>query len=96
MIETGAAYAKVNISLDIVSKMQDGYHEMLMVMQSVSLFDEVTIECDKGEGISVDSGLPYVPSDERNIAAKAARAFFSYTGITGYRTHISMKKNIPT
>ncbi|MDR0491661.1 MAG: 4-(cytidine 5'-diphospho)-2-C-methyl-D-erythritol kinase [Oscillospiraceae bacterium] len=95
MIETDLAFAKVNISLDIVSKLDNGYHEMLMVMQSVSLYDEVTVECIPGEGINVTSGLPYVPSDGRNIAARAALAFFAHTGIAGYRTHINIEKKIP-
>ena len=95
MTEAGLAYAKVNISLDIVSKMADGYHNMKMVMQSVSLADKVTVDCLPGEGISVESGLPFLPRDERNIAAKAALSFFEYAGITGYKTHIKMKKTIP-
>jgi len=95
MTETELAYAKVNISLDIVSKMADGYHYMKMVMQTVSLADEVTVECVPGEGISVESGLPFLPRDKRNIAAKAAIAFFKNQGITGYKTKINIKKNIP-
>jgi len=92
---TAYANAKINISLDIVSKMDNGYHNLKMVMQTVSLSDEITIELRPGDGISVDAGLPYLPGDERNIAAKAALVFFSYTGITGYRTHIRIKKRIP-
>ena len=95
MTENGFAYAKVNLSLDIVSKMDDGYHYMKTVMQTVSLCDEIEIDCDPGKGISIDAGLPYLPGDERNIAAKAALAFFKHTGITGYRTHIGIKKSIP-
>ena len=92
---TGKAFAKINISLDIVSKMADGYHNLRMVMQTVSLYDEVTIECKPGEGIRVDAGLPYLPGDERNIAAKAALAFFKHTRISGYSTDIKIKKAIP-
>ncbi|MCL2391940.1 MAG: 4-(cytidine 5'-diphospho)-2-C-methyl-D-erythritol kinase [Oscillospiraceae bacterium] len=92
---TDLAYAKVNLSLDIVSKMDDGYHNMKMVNQTVTLADEVTVECLPGEGINIKSGLSFLPCDERNIAAKAAISFFKYTGIKGYETKISMKKNIP-
>jgi len=91
----GYAYAKVNISLDVVSKMSDGYHNMKMVMQTVSLVDDITVECTPGEGMRVESGLPFVPSDDRNIAAKAALAFYKHTNITGYKTIIKMKKRIP-
>jgi len=95
MTETGLAYAKVNLSLDIVSKMDDGYHYMKTVMQTVSLSDEIEIGCVPGAGIGIDAGLPFLPGDERNIAAKAAKAYFGHTGITGYRTQISIKKSIP-
>jgi len=95
MTETAQAFAKLNLSLDIVSKMPDGYHNIKTVMQTVSLCDEVTLECVPGEGVCVDPGLPYLPSDERNIAAKAALAFFAHTGIAGYRTNIEIRKTIP-
>jgi len=95
MIDSDSAFAKINVSLDIKSKMDDGYHDMLMVMQSVGLNDEITIECSAGEGISIAAELPYIPTDDRNIAVKAARAFFMHTGITGYHTHISLHKIIP-
>jgi len=95
MKETALAYAKINISLDIVSKMPDGYHNLKTIMQTVGLADEITIECTHGEGIGVEAGQPYLPGDERNIAAKAARIFYEHTGIEGYHTHIKIKKNIP-
>jgi 4-diphosphocytidyl-2-C-methyl-D-erythritol kinase len=95
MTDSALAFAKLNISLDIVSKMSDGYHNMRMIMQTVSLSDEITIKCVLGEGVSVETGVPYIPGDERNIAAKAALAFFRHTGISGYRTKITIKKNIP-
>ena len=95
MTETSLAPAKINISLDIISKMDDGFHSMKMVMQTVSLSDEITVKCVPGSGIKIEAGLPYLPGDERNIAAKAALAFFKFTGIDGYRTNIRMKKNIP-
>jgi len=93
--ETALAYAKINISLDIVSKMPDGYHNLRTVMQTVELADEITVECTPGEGISVKAGRPYLPGDERNIAAKAAIAFYDHTGIKKNHTHIEIKKNIP-
>ena len=46
------AYAKINISLDILGEMDNGYHEMLMVMQSISLGDDVKIRAEKGAGNS--------------------------------------------
>ena len=95
MVEKAKAFAKINISLDIISKMPTGYHEMLMVMQTVSLYDEISVECVPGKGVEVNSNLEYIPGDERNIAAKSALAFFEQTGVDGYRTKIDIKKNIP-
>jgi len=95
LTETGKAHAKINLSLDIVSKRDDGYHNLKSVMQTVNLFDEIMLECVPGEGVCVDAGRPYLPSDQRNIAAKAALAFFDHTGIKGYYSHIKIKKNIP-
>jgi len=95
MTETSLAYAKINLSLDIISKMADGYHNLKTVMQTVTLSDEITVECTPGEGMTVSAGRPYLPGDERNIAAKAALAFFEFTGIKGYQTNIIIKKNIP-
>jgi 4-diphosphocytidyl-2-C-methyl-D-erythritol kinase len=89
------AYAKINLSIDIVGKMESGYHRMRMVMQSVGLHDELGIRCAAGEGIHVSTDLKYLPNDDRNIASRAAAAFFDFTGITGYKTDINIKKNIP-
>ena len=95
MTETDIAQAKINLSLDIISKMDDGYHNLRTVMQSISLSDDITVECVPGEGVSVETGLSYLHKDERNIAAKAALVFFEYSGITGYQTHIIINKKIP-
>jgi len=95
MTETALAYAKINISLDIVSKRDDGYHNLKTIMQTVGLSDEITLMCKQGEGIGVDVDLPYLPGDEKNIAVKAANAYYQYTGIKGTHTHIKIKKNIP-
>jgi 4-diphosphocytidyl-2-C-methyl-D-erythritol kinase len=89
------AYAKINLSIDIVSRMDNGYHSMRMVMQSVMLHDEITISCVPGEGIHIMTDLKYLPNDDRNIASRAASVFFGHTGITGYQTDIDVKKNIP-
>jgi len=89
------AYAKINISLDIVSKRPDGYHNIKTIMQTVSLSDEIIIECTSGKSINVNTNLPYIPKDSSNIAAKAAEAFFKYANIDGYQVNIEIKKNIP-
>ena len=95
MIVFEKAFAKINLSIDIVSRMDNGYHSMRMIMQSIGLHDELTVRCEPGEGISVTTDLKYLPGDERNIASRAASVFYNATGITGWNTAIDIKKNIP-
>ena len=91
---TEYAYAKLNLSLDVVARLPNGYHEMCMVMQSVSLCDDVHVSLRKDGKITVKTNLRYLPNDERNIAFKAAAAFFSRLG-GGFGADISLKKRIP-
>ena len=87
------SYAKINLSLDVLGKMDNGYHNVKMVMQTVSLFDLVTI-CQSRQGISISTNLPFLPIDENNIAYKAAKEFFDYTGIKS-GVDIDISKRIP-
>ncbi len=90
------AYAKLNISLDVTGKMDDGYHSMLMVMQSASLCDDVKICITKGTGtVSVNTDKAFLPRDEKNLAGVAVKAFMQRTGITGWDTDVSIIKRIP-
>lgn len=87
------AYAKINLTLDILSRRDDGYHAISSVMQSVSLCDKVTVK--KADKLLIFCDREDVPCDERNIAHKVARAFFEYTKIiSGAEIHI--KKAIPS
>ena len=83
------AYAKINLTLDIAGKRQDGYHLIDSVFQSVGAADTVTVE--KAGKTSVKCGAL---SGEGNIAFKAAESFFKYTGISG-GAEINIEKNIP-
>lgn len=98
MSVTVKARAKINLTLDIVGRRPDGYHNVAMVMQSVSLCDTVTVGFADGEGDSaaVKCGYPGVPCDERNIAVKAARAFYRYTKAAPRPVTIDIDKLIPT
>lgn len=89
------AYAKLNISLDIVGKRPDGYHDMVMVMQGVSLCDELCIRLNDTGELSAVSDLHFIPNDERNLAVRAARQFLDAAGEPGQGVEISMKKRIP-
>lgn len=89
---TVRANAKINLMLDILGRRENGYHDLFMVMQTVSLCDIVSV--DAAEKISITCSVPDIPCDKRNIAFKAAEAFFDYTGIeAGADIHI--EKHIP-
>ena len=90
---TVIAPAKINLSLDITGIDHRGYHLLDMIMQSVSLFERVTLT-KKDEGITMSSNARYIPTDSKNVAVKAAMLFFEHTGIQG-GVHIHIKKTVP-
>lgn len=87
------AYAKINISLDVVGKREDGYHLLRMIMQNIELYDLIHVNRSKN-GINISSNKPYIPTDERNLAYKAAKLFIDKYDIQG-GADINIKKNIP-
>ena len=89
------AYAKINLMLDILSRLENGYHDLYMIMQSVSLYDTITVQKNDSKAITITCDVPSIPTDEKNIAYKAAKAFFDYTGIENCGISISINKNIP-
>ena len=91
---TVPAYAKLNLTLDILGKRDDGYHEMQMVMQTVSLHDDVTVTLTDGKGITCRVDGAALPCDERNLAVKAARAFCEAMDYGG-GIDIALIKRIP-
>ena len=95
MKTTIRAYAKINLMLDILSRLENGYHDLFMIMQSVGLYDEVTVENDSSKGISITCNVEAIPCDEKNIAYKAATAFFNATGTVNSGISIHIEKKIP-
>lgn len=94
------APAKINLTLDIMSRRPDGYHEVDMLMQTVSLYETVTVTADpeitsEDGTITITCDKEGVPCDSTNIAYKAAKAFFDYTGIKYGDILIDIKKQIP-
>jgi len=87
------AYAKVNLSLDIVGKRPNGYHEVEMIMQQITLCDHVTLIKQTGS-ITIEANCYYVPSDERNIAYKIAKDVLDRYKIDS-GLHIKIDKVIP-
>lgn len=88
------AYAKVNLTLAVGEKRPDGYHEVVSVMQQVSLCDTLTAEQTR-EGITLTCSDPALPSGEENLAHRAASLFFRETGITGGAA-LTLEKRIPS
>lgn len=87
------AYAKLNLSLDILRRRDDGYHDLTMVMQSVALCDGLTLSAGE-PGVRVRTNLSYLPDDGHNLAAVAAQKFGEETGWSP-ALDIVLEKHIP-
>lgn len=89
------AYAKINLMLDIICQRTDGYHDLFMIMQSIGLYDTVTVSETKSKKITITCNIDDIPLDEKNIAYKAANAFFKATKIKNKGINIDLVKRIP-
>ena len=89
------AYAKLNISLDVGKRREDGFHEMTMVMQSISLADAVTVTLNDTGKVRARTSLPFIPGDERNLAVKAALCYLEAIGRQGQGALIEIQKAVP-
>lgn len=92
---TYKAAAKINLMLDILTRLDNGYHSLFMLMQSVDLYDLVTVESTDSGKITINCSVDGIPCDSRNIAYKAADAFFKATGKKNEGVNISLEKHIP-
>lgn len=95
MSVTVKAYAKINLLLDILRTLPDGYHDLYMLMQSVSLYDKVTVSKTDTGKIEILCDNYAIPTDNRNIAYKAAVHFFDYIDKENPGVEITLEKNIP-
>ena len=84
--------AKVNLTLEVLGKRPDGYHEIATVMQAVDLFDRLTVE--RAETISLETGDSGLPTDDRNLVIRAARLLHEEAK-RGDGAHIRLDKRIP-
>ncbi|MCL6548161.1 MAG: 4-(cytidine 5'-diphospho)-2-C-methyl-D-erythritol kinase [Alicyclobacillus sp.] len=75
------AYAKINLTLDVLGRRPDGYHEVDMVMQTVDLSDLVWLEETDSGRIELETSASHIPSDERNLAYAAAEVFRKASGV---------------
>lgn len=89
------AYAKLNISLDVGKRREDGFHEMTMVMQSISLADAVTVTLNDTGKVRAKTSLPFIPGDERNLAVKAALCYLEAIGRQDQGALIEIQKAVP-
>lgn len=89
------AFAKLNLTLDILGKREDGYHDLRMVMQSITLADTLTLEENQGEGLRVSANLRFLPTGEKNLAAAAALRFWEALGREPENLDIRIEKRIP-
>ena len=92
---TEPAYAKINLTLDVLRKRPDGYHDIKSIMQTVSLRDEVEVCLGTGKPWEVCCNKTGVPLDRKNLAWRAAEAFFRGTGIDPNGLQITIRKQIP-
>ena len=65
------ALAKINLGLDVIGTREDGYHLVRMIMQTIDLYDWVTVRKSESAGISLETNLNFLPTDEHNIAYQA-------------------------
>lgn len=87
------AYAKINLGLDVIQKLPDGYHQVKMVMQAIDLWDELTLE-KTGDGIVLTTDTGELPTDENNLIYKAAKLMRDTCSLReGIKIHL--QKNIP-
>ncbi|MCI8881891.1 MAG: 4-(cytidine 5'-diphospho)-2-C-methyl-D-erythritol kinase [Lachnospiraceae bacterium] len=88
------ALAKINLGLDVLRRREDGYHEVKMVMQTISLFDKITIRKTKKPGIRVKTNLFYLPENENNLVYQAAKLLMDEFHMEG-GVAIDLQKFIP-
>ena len=89
-----SANAKINLTLDILRKREDGYHDLQMVMQSVTLADRLTVTPAQGTEGQAVSNLRFLPTGGKNLAQIAAAVFREATGLGG-EVDVDIRKFIP-
>ena len=89
------APAKVNLTLRILNKRQDGYHNIESLVQKVDLYDRITMEDSSDGGITLQCSDPTLPTDSGNIAVRAAEMFRESAGVPARGVRISLQKRIP-
>ena len=89
------AYAKLNLTLDVLDRRPDGYHDMKMVMQSIGLTDRITMEPNEKGEVRSCSNLPYLPMGDKNLASAAVWTFYRSLKRPVSGWNITLDKSIP-
>ena len=89
------AYAKLNLTLDVLGKRDDGYHELETVMQQITLCDEIEIDVQTGEDWKLECDWDEVPTDSSNLAWRAVGVFYRHIGKDPQGVSIRITKRIP-
>lgn len=90
------AYAKLNLTLDVLGKREDGYHDLKSVMQTVSVRDDIEIDVGTGKRWCLKCDKEEIPTDERNLAWKAAKVYCDTLGYDPNGLEIRITKRIPS
>ncbi len=90
------AFAKINLTLDVLGKREDGYHDIKSIMQTISIRDDVEIDVGTGKGWSLECTNPDIPTDESNLAWKAAKVYCDALGKDPDGIAIRIHKRIPS
>ena len=89
------ATAKINLGLDVIRKREDGYHDVRMIMQMTGMYDRIVLYPKRGRsGIELRTNLPYIPTNENNLAFKAAKLLMDEFDVTD-GLEINLQKFIP-
>lgn len=88
------AMAKINLGLDVLRKREDGYHDLRMIMQSIYLYDQITMRKTQQQGIRVEVNLGYLPVNEDNLVYRAAKILIDEFELKE-GVHIRLQKYIP-
>lgn len=90
------AYAKLNLTLDVLGKREDGYHDLKSVMQTISVRDDIEIDVGTGMPWCLHCDKEDIPCDERNLAWKAAKVYLDTIGKDPDGLEIRITKRIPS
>ena len=88
------ALGKINLGLDVLGRRENGYHDVRMVMQTLYLYDQITIEKTEKPGIELSTNLFYLPVNENNLAYRAADLLMQEFGVEE-GVKITLEKHIP-